>query len=130
MTQVAINTTILGREKPTVLPVTIANVKKSLEYRGKVFDMNKSLRKLDSDDMSQSAYFDFLAEDNEFMAKRLDETVRFLKDILVITDEEYEKMLNLDVDDILALCDEVNRKLMNPTDEQVDDDENATPSKP
>lgn len=129
MTKVAINTKVFGREEPTVLPVSIANVKKSLQYRGKIFDMDKGLKKFDNEQAIEDDYIGFLAEDNEFTMQRLDITMKFLKDILVLSDDEMELMEEMEVPTILQIANEINQKLMNPTGENVQSDD-ATPSKP
>lgn len=129
MKKVLIDVSILGITEPTVLPVSVSNVKKSLDYRGKIFDMNKELKKFDNQENVKDDYINFLAEDNNFMMQRLDYTIKFLKQILVLTDEQTEKLENLGVDEILALANQVNSKLMNPDEDDDVADEDATPSK-
>lgn len=128
MQKIKINATAIGRERPVELPVTVANVKKTLEFQAKQYNDGKKLEKYFKGDGANTDDVDFLLDNNEVMTNQLNNIIAFLTDILELNDEEVEKMNNISTDEIYTLANEVSSKIINPSGEEVEKD--GTPSKP
>lgn len=128
MQKIKINATAIGREKPVVLPVTVANVKKTLEFQAKQYNDGKKLEKYFQDGQADTSDVDFLLDNNLVMANQLDNIVKYITDVLELTDEEVEKLNNVSTDEIYTLSSEISSKFINPSGEEVE--EGGTPSKP
>lgn len=127
MTKVSIDTTKLGRKEPTKVDVNVKNIKKSLAFRGSIFDLDKLTKKFEGAEDVQNDTFGYLSADNERMAKELDLTLDFLKDILELNTKEIKALESLDWGQISAISGEINGKIMNPINEEGV--EEGTPSK-
>lgn len=128
MQKIKINATAIGREKPVVLPVTVANVKKTLEFQAKQYNDGKKLEKYFQDGQADTSDVDFLLDNNLVMANQLDNIVKYITDVLELTDEEVEKLNNASTNDVYTLSSEISSKFINPSGEEVE--EGGTPSKP
>ncbi|QHJ79138.1 MAG: hypothetical protein [Caudoviricetes sp.] len=128
MQKIKINATSIGREKPVVLPVTVANVKKTLEFQAKQYNDGKKLEKYFQDGQADTSDVDFLLDNNLVMANQLDNIVKYITDVLELTDEEVEKLNNASTNDVYTLSSEISSKFINPSGEEVE--EGGTPSKP
>lgn len=128
MQKIKINATAIGREKPVVLPVTVANVKKTLEFQAKQYNDGKKLEKYFQDGQADTSDVDFLLDNNLVMANQLDNIVKYITEVLELTDEEVEKLNNASTNDVYTLSSEISSKFINPSGEEVE--EGGTPSKP
>lgn len=128
MQKIKINATAIGREKPVVLPVTVANVKKTLDFQSKQYNDGKKLEKYFQDGQADTSDVDFLLDNNLVMSNQLDNIVKYITDILELSDEEVEKLNNASTNDVYALSSEISSKFINPSGEEVE--EGGTPSKP
>lgn len=128
MQKIKINATAIGREKPVVLPVTVANVKKTLDFQSKQYNDGKKLEKYFQDGQADTSDVDFLLDNNLVMSNQLDNIVKYITDILELSDEEVEKLNNASTNDVYTLSSEISSKFINPSGEEVE--EGGTPSKP
>ena len=119
MQKIKINATAIGREKPVVLPVTVANVKKTLEFQAKQYNDGKKLEKYFQDGQADTSDVDFLLDNNLVMANQLDNIVKYITDVLELTDEEVEKLNNASTNDVYTLSSEISSKFINPSGEEV-----------
>lgn len=126
MVKILIDTKKIGRKKPTVLKSDIGTVKKSLAFRGKLFDLDNEVRKIENS-KEEVDEFDFLRGDNDRMARQIQYTIDFLQDVLELSEDELKKLDELSWEELNELSGEVNNKIMNPNDDKGTDE--GTPSK-
>lgn len=127
MKKVSIDTSKVGRKAPTKLDINVGLIKKSLAYRGKLFDLNKEDKNARDDDNVDA--FDFLMADNSRMERQITFTVDFLEDVLELSDKEIAKLDSLSWEELNDLAGEVNTKIMKPDNEEGTEDGKPSKSK-
>ena len=123
MTKILIDTKKLGRKEPTELKSNVSNIKKSLQFRGQMFDLDNLTKEFEGSDDT----YGYLSADNKRMSQQFFFTIDFLTDILDLSEKEVKKLDDLSWDELSAISGEVNFKIMNP--EEEEGTEKGTPSK-
>lgn len=130
MKKIKVDVTTLGRKEPIVLPVDVKNVKRALAFQGELYNAGQEVSRLlkaGGNEKSDDAILKFLQAQNEQMTTQLDATLKYLAEILDLTDEEIDKMEEMSTDEIYKISNQVTGSLINPDDEEV---EGGTPREP
>lgn len=130
MKKIKVDVSDLGRKEPVILPVDVKNVKRALAFQGELYDTSQEVSRLlksGQEQDSDEAMLKFLQAQNEQMSVQLDTTLKYLAEILELTDEEVDKMEEMSTDDIYKISNQVTGSLINPDDEEV---EGGTPREP
>lgn len=130
MKKIKVDVTTLCRKEPIVLPVDVKNVKRALAFQGELYNAGQEVSRLlkaGGNEKSDDAILKFLQAQNEQMTTQLDATLKYLAEILDLTDEEIDKMEEMSTDEIYKISNQVTGSLINPDDEEV---EGGTPREP